>query len=554
MQSKERVIPKTIQKVNKGDSFLKLNNYDYSDENLARVKNFLATGQISNVDWVDYKKAVFRRRFTPKKWEVRNDTLVYKPKDLEVVPTADISNTLLTLYQDPQIGIGMAIRSLYNKVIDKYLGIKRRVVEEFIKGQTPYQLTKQPTKVTNKPIITEFPNDRWQADLVDMSNVAEHNNNNLYILTVIDNFSKYVFATPLKDRTAKDVLDGLKKIIAEQAGGTIPKTLQTDNGPEFANHTLINWLKEKHIHFSRGATYQATSNALIENFNNILRRMIREGNIRTNSLNWVNGLPNYLYNRNHSKHSTTKHRPIDLWRQGREQLTKENTTPALQEASKNIKIKAKASLAKNKTGKLYVGDHVRIMLSAISSEVRKYYKEHRQKLLPVKYTSDIYIIRKVIDDQEFVKRRYIVEKDGEDVITEYKKASTPQRIQLFFGSQLQKVDKDSEKIINTQDIEKLNKIELEPKEQEQNTVIKHKEHQTRSKTKEQKEKKVQEPVEVKVHQTRSKANAPPDSKPIEDSPETKPPEKKVRAKPKPIEDSPVHRYQLRERKKVSYKV
>jgi hypothetical protein len=179
---------------------------------------------------------------------------------------------------------------------------------------------------------------------------------------------------------------------------------------------------------------------------------------------------------------------------------------------------------------------------------------NRHKLLPVKYTSDIYIIRKVIDDQEFVKRRYIVEKDGDDVITEYKKASTPQRIQLFFGSQLQKVDKDSEKIINTQDIEKLNKIQLEPKTEEQNIVIKHKEHQTRSKTKEQKEKKVKEPVEVKVYQTRSKTNAPPQTKPIEDSPETKPPEKKVRPKPKPVEDLPAHRYPLRERKKVSYKV
>ena len=69
-----------------------------------------------------------------------------------------------------------------------------------------------------------------------------------------------------------------------------------------------------------------------------------------------------------------------------------------------------------------------------------------------------------------------------------------------------------------------------------------------------KEKKVKEPVEVKVYQTRSKTNAPPQTKPIEVSPETKPPEKKVRPKPKPVEDLPAHRYPLRERKKVSYKV
>ena len=65
MESKERIIPESIQKVNKGDSFIKLNNYDYSDENLNFVKRYLTTGAL-NVDWIHYKKLVFRKRFSPK--------------------------------------------------------------------------------------------------------------------------------------------------------------------------------------------------------------------------------------------------------------------------------------------------------------------------------------------------------------------------------------------------------------------------------------------------------------------------------------------------------
>jgi hypothetical protein len=431
------------------------------------------------------------------------------------------------------------------------LGIKRDDIEAFLKNQTSYQLTKNPTKITNKPIITEYPNDRWQSDLIDMSNVAKHNSSQNWILTVIDNFSKYVFAVPLPNKNAETILKGFQDIINDQAEGTIPKTLQTDNGAEFVNSTIQDWAKQQNIHLSRSATYQATSNALIENFNNLLRKMIREGNIRNNSLNWVNHLSDYLYNRNHSKHGTTKYKPVELWRQGREKLTKENTTPELIEASDRIKEKARKALASNKAGDLQVGDHVRILLSSISSETRKIIKEGRKKLLPVKYTTDIYTIRKVIPEEEFIKKRYIVELNGEDVITEYKKAYKPQRTQLFFATELQKVDKDSEELITTRDIEKLNKIDYNAEKEE--VVVEKKVHQTRSKAKEKKEEK--EKPEVKVHQTRSRVKNSPETNPIEDSPETKPPEKKVRPKPKPVEDSSApHRFNLRERKKVSYKV
>lgn len=551
---KSRVLPEHLRiRTKKVDSMLKLNNYIYTDEHLDLVKEFLLTKKIDRPDWSDNKKLVFRRRYG-KNWELINDKIIYTPRNLEVVYKEDIPTTLENLYKDPKVGVGMGLRSFYNKVVDKYLGIKRDDIEAFLKNQTSYQLTKNPTKITNKPIITEYPNDRWQADLIDMSNVAKHNYikdlSQNWILTVIDNFSKYVFAVPIPSKKAEYILRGFQDIITNQAEGTTPKTLQTDNGPEFVNATIHEWAKEQSIHLSRSATYQATSNALIENFNNLLRKMIREGNIRNNSLNWVNHLSDYLYNRNHSKHGTTKYKPVELWRQGREKLTKENTTPELIEASDRIKEKARKALASNKAGDLKVGDHVRILLSSISSATRKLIKEGRKKLLPVKYTTDIYTIRKVIPEEEFVKKRYIVELNGEDVITE-KKAKHIQKTQLFFATELQKVDKGSEKLITTGDIEKLNKIDYNA---EKEVVAEEKKvHQTRSKTKEKKEEK--EKPEVKVHQTRSRVKNSPETNPIEDSPETKPPEKKVRAKPKPVEDSPApHRFNLRERKKVSYKV
>jgi transposase InsO family protein len=76
-----------------------------------------------------------------------------------------------------------------------------------------------------------------------------------------------VFAVPIPSKKAEYILRGFQDIITNQAEGTTPKTLQTDNGPEFVNATIHEWAKQQSIHLSRSATYQATSNALIENFN-----------------------------------------------------------------------------------------------------------------------------------------------------------------------------------------------------------------------------------------------------------------------------------------------
>ena len=118
-------------------------------------------------------------------------------------------------------------------------------------------------------------------------------------------------------------------------------------------------------------------------------------------------------------------------------------------------------------------------------------------------------MRSVIPAEEFIKKRYIVERNGQEVYTEYKTAHTKPRIQLFFATQLQKVDGDSEEIITTTDAETLNRVPMNPVEEK-----------TKTKTKPTPKKKPTKP------------------KPIEDSPETKP------------SDAPA-RYPTRERKKKS---
>ena len=81
----------------------------------------------------------------------------------------------------------------------------------------------------------------WSADLIDMQDFSSFNKGFKYILTVIDVFSKYAWAVPIKDKSAASVTKAFEKIISDR----IPKKLWVDEGKEFYNVTFKKLL-DKH--------------------------------------------------------------------------------------------------------------------------------------------------------------------------------------------------------------------------------------------------------------------------------------------------------------------
>ena len=95
----------------------------------------------------------------------------------------------------------------------------------------------------HKPVKRKFPrrfvigftkDEIWSADLVDMQAFSSFNKGFKYILTVIDVFSMYAWAVPIKDKSAASVTKAFEIIISER----IPKMLWVDEGKEFYNATL----------------------------------------------------------------------------------------------------------------------------------------------------------------------------------------------------------------------------------------------------------------------------------------------------------------------------
>jgi hypothetical protein len=200
---------------------------------------------------------------------------------------------------------------------------------------------------------------------------------------------------------------------------------------------------------------------------------------------------NCLYNRNHSKHSTTGYQPAESWRVGRNKL-KRTADTQLKDAQQRIQEKARVALKKYTAHEYEVGDLVRVLESSLFSSARNLLKAGRKKLIIAKYTPDVYTIAKVIKpnpdkkDAEFVRTRYFLyDKNNRIVDTELKR-NNPDKARphkLFFASELQKIDKPPKKIISQDTTENWNQMEIDYQEEKEREQEEEKVHQTRSQSK-----------------------------------------------------------------------
>lgn len=178
------------------------------------------------------------------------------------------------------------------------------------------------------------------ADLVDMQKYAKQNKGYKYILTVIDHFSKFAFALPLKSKTGPSVKVAMEKILSQ---GRVPKHLHTDDGKEFFNVHFQKLMKKYGI--NHYVTYSGLKAAIVERFNRTLKNKMwphfdLQGNVK-----WLNLLPKLVDEYNHTSHRTIKMAPVEV--------NKDNEKKLLQSVYKHVKT------AKKKP-KFKIGDFVRV--------------------------------------------------------------------------------------------------------------------------------------------------------------------------------------------------
>ena len=178
----------------------------------------------------------------------------------------------------------------------------------------------QITKFRRERIIPLYKDETWSADLIDKSSQSKYNNNYKIILTVIDIFTKYAWAIPLKNKSGLSITNGFKTILSEgtqdgsespQGGFEVrkPEKLWVERGSEFYNKTFKSLLKEYETKLY--STYCDLKAVFIERFNRTLFHIINKPMFINGDGNWVNILNDAVIAYNNNIHSTINVTPFD---------------------------------------------------------------------------------------------------------------------------------------------------------------------------------------------------------------------------------------------------
>ena len=164
----------------------------------------------------------------------------------------------------------------------------------------------QITKFRRERIIPFYKDETWSADLIDKSILSKYNNNYKFILTVIDTFTKYAWAIPLKNKSGLSITNCFKIVLGESRK---PEKLWVDRGSEFYNKTFKSLLKENETKLY--STYSDLKAVFIERFNRTLLHIINKPMFINGDGNWVNILNEAVVTYNNNIHSTINMTPVD---------------------------------------------------------------------------------------------------------------------------------------------------------------------------------------------------------------------------------------------------
>ena len=279
------------------------------------------------------------------------------------------------------------------RLVKSLIGAKRKLGLGVIEWSDPL------TDELHKPVRRNFQkrrvvayksNDIWAADLVDMQYYAKTNKGYRYILMIIDVFSKYGWAIPLKKKTGSEMVEVFTQLW--DSGEKPPKFLWTDKGREFDNAQMKALLKSRNVHLYW--TENEEKSAIVERWNRTIKQWMWKYFTNHRTGVYINILPQLIERYNNTYHRSIKCTPSDA----RKPSNHQHVFNALYGGTNKIDKKLE------KLPKFHVGDQVRITKK----------KKHFEKGYTNNWTEEVFTITEVKDTYPYTYK--LKDTRGEKVI------------------------------------------------------------------------------------------------------------------------------------------
>ena len=182
-----------------------------------------------------------------------------------VVP--DDTAMLKLVLADHNVGHDGRDRTVYNMTVHyKFKGIKK-IVDKVIGSCERCSEFKIGHPTTSHAIITSRPLEIVMFDLSNMPMTSPSGNR--IVLNVKDHFTKFMWGTPLRDKTMEPIAAFLKDLFTRYP---VPERWHCDNGSEFCNHVMQKVIDELRVGVTHGRPRHPQTQGLIEVTNKTVKK------------------------------------------------------------------------------------------------------------------------------------------------------------------------------------------------------------------------------------------------------------------------------------------
>ena len=189
--------------------------------------------------------------------------------------------------------------TLFRAAKQKNPNILYKDVESWLETQPVYTKYRRiKVKYPRRKVLSRGLRYQYQADLVEYSALKRDNRSFTFLLTIIDIFSRFALAIPIKSKKGPHVATALKKAFKVMKP---PRKLQTDMGKEFYNSHVKRVLNRYRVHHF--STDQPLKAQIVEHFNRTLRETIKQSMAYRKSLDYISLLSDFLYGYNARPHT-----------------------------------------------------------------------------------------------------------------------------------------------------------------------------------------------------------------------------------------------------------
>ena len=187
------------------------------------------------------------------------------------------------------------------------LHLKRKQVNQWLMKQPVYARHLHVNRrFPRQKILVNVMDEQWDTDLMDLHMLSRYNQGFKYIIVFVDLFSRFLWAEPMKAKTSAEMMRVMKSVF--KRGG--PKTLRSDQGKEYMNGVVQEYLKTKSIHHF--VAYNELHANYAERIIGTLKRKLFRYFTKHQTYKYIDVLDYIVNSYNNTPHGSIKMAPVEV--------------------------------------------------------------------------------------------------------------------------------------------------------------------------------------------------------------------------------------------------